>query len=74
MTDALGFWSLVIGYALVYTGVAWFIAPDKSKAPSLAQSLGISGGLVQGMTGQQSQQSPTGTASQASSAPGTHFA
>ena len=72
MTDALGFWSLVLGYALVYTGVAWFLAPDKAKAPSLAASLGISGGLVPGVTG--NQQSPTGSTSQASSTPGVHYA
>lgn len=41
MILAAGLWAFVIGYSLVYTGVDWFIASDKSKAITLAQALGI---------------------------------
>lgn len=38
MKFAAGAWLFVLGYALVYTGVSWFVG---GNAPSLASSLGI---------------------------------
>lgn len=53
MIIALGFWSIVIGYTLVYTGVEWFT----TGKGSLAENLGLSSNLLT------TPQSPTGSAS-----------
>jgi hypothetical protein len=39
MVVALGFWSLAIGYALIYTGVQFFTTPGGGG--SLAANLGL---------------------------------
>jgi hypothetical protein len=45
MVIALGFWSLALGYALVYTGVQWFTTPNGQGA-SLAVNLGLKSALT----------------------------
>jgi Ca2+/Na+ antiporter len=42
MVIALGFWSLALGYTLVYTGVQWFT----SGSSSLAANLGLKSALI----------------------------
>jgi len=54
---ALGFWSLAIGYTLVYTGVQWFT----SGSSSLAANLGLKSALITAPT----------TGAKGSIAPGT---
>lgn len=36
----VGLWAAVLGYALLYTGVGYFV--DGANAPSLAQVFGVS--------------------------------
>ncbi len=44
MVVALGFWTVAIGYALVYTGVQWFTGSGTNS--SLAQNLGLKTALT----------------------------
>ncbi len=44
MFAAVGFWTIVLGYALVYTGGSWFV--DSTTAPTLGHALGLSGSIL----------------------------
>ena len=66
MKFAMGAWAFVLGYALVYTGVGYFITPNptgNTPAPSLASVLGI--------TALQGKPTTTGATATTSTAPAT---
>lgn len=44
MVIALGFWTVAVGYALVYTGVQWFTGSGTNS--SLAQNIGLKTALT----------------------------